>query len=364
MIYRMYGETGKKVSALGFGGMRFEQVDEHGTCVEMMLHAAKGGVNYFDTAPGYFSKRSELVFGKAFEEFRRQQIPYYLATKTFKSTEKEIREELDEQLKRMNVQHIDFYHIWCITSLDNWHERKQNQILKAFQKIKEEGLIHHICISSHLVGDQIKELLMEGVFEGVLFGYSAYNFQHRQAAFDAIRKHNLGCVVMNPLGGGLIPQNPELFSFLKTQPKETITEAAIRFLLAHTDITVTLVGFGNINQVTEVLNAVHGFDPALIDQLDSLKTKVPHSFDGICTGCQYCEPCPEGIPISKFMDAYNQKLLGESVNGVLDRLKWHWNKPIDLIDNCVECGNCEEDCTQHLNIIERLKEIRHMKPAK
>ena len=43
MIYREYGQTGKKVSALGFGGMRFELVDDLDACTEMVLTAANGG---------------------------------------------------------------------------------------------------------------------------------------------------------------------------------------------------------------------------------------------------------------------------------------------------------------------------------
>jgi predicted aldo/keto reductase-like oxidoreductase len=203
MLYREYGQTGKEVSAIGFGGMRFEAVEEIDTCVEMMVTAAESGINYFDTAPLYFGGKSEIAFGHGLAELRRRDIPYYLSTKTFKTTESEVRTELDQQLKRMKVDHIDFYHIWCITTPENWRQRKRDGVLEAFRKLKEEGLIKHICVSSHLIGDEIRELLMEGVFEGVLFGYSAYNFASRQKAFDAVKEHNLGAVVMNPLGGGL-----------------------------------------------------------------------------------------------------------------------------------------------------------------
>ncbi|MDR2369832.1 MAG: aldo/keto reductase, partial [Treponema sp.] len=202
MIYRDYGSTGKKVSLLGFGGMRFRDIDDHGECVRMMAAAAEGGINYFDTAPGYFETKSETLYGRGFAELRRRKLPYYVATKTFASGEKAIRAEIEAQLRRLDVPAIDFYHIWCITSLENWRQRKKDGVLDTFRKLKEEGLIRHICVSSHLVKDENRELLSEGVFEGVLFGYSAYNFRTREAAFDAIRAKKLGAVVMNPLGGG------------------------------------------------------------------------------------------------------------------------------------------------------------------
>jgi len=357
MLYREYGKTGEKVSLLGFGGMRFKNIDNHDECVKTMLEAAEGGVTYFDTAPGYFETKSETVFGKAFAEFKKRKLPFYCATKTFESTEKGIRKEIEAQLKRLGLSSIDFYHMWCITNLDNWETRKKNGIINAFIKLKEEGLIKHICISSHLIKNEIKELLMEGVFEGVLFGYSAYNFQTRQEAFDAIRAKQLGAVVMNPLGGGVIPQHPELFNFIRREGESVVT-AALRVLWDHPDITVTLVGFQTAEHVREALNAMNGYVPRTESELAMVKAKAPASFEGICTGCAYCDDCPQGIPIPKFMDAYNQKLLDKNEKDPIgNRLQWHWHLSKDLAAKCVACGQCEQACTQHINIVQRLKEI-------
>ncbi|MCL2126873.1 MAG: aldo/keto reductase [Treponema sp.] len=364
MLYRDYGRTGKKVSLLGFGGMRFARIDDHEECVRMMAAAAAGGVNYFDTAPGYFDAKSEAVFGKGFAELRRRGLPFYSASKTFASTKDAIRREIEAQLKRMDVPAIDFYHIWCVTSLDNWRGRKKDGVLDTFRKLKDEGLIRHICVSSHLIGDEIKELLMEGVFEGVLFGYSAYNFQTRQAAFDAVREKKLGAVVMNPLGGGLIPQNPDKFSFLR-RPGEEAVASALRFLWDHHDISSTLVGFETVEHVQEALAAMDGYKPRTVAELEAVKAGAPASLEGICTGCAYCmgseaDPvCPQGIPIPKLMDAYNHKILNKDDSGdpIGNRLHWHWNMEKSAAAACVACGQCEKVCTQHLNIIERLKEI-------
>jgi predicted aldo/keto reductase-like oxidoreductase len=360
MLYRDYGRTGKKVSLLGFGGMRFAHIDDHDECIRLMVRAAEGGVNYFDTAPGYFETKSELVFGEGFAELRKRGLPYYTATKTFKTTESDLRREIEAQLKRLNVDAVDFYHVWCITRLDNWQARKKDGILETLRKFREEGLIRHICVSSHLIQDEIEELLMEGVFEGVLFGYSAYNFKTREKAFNAIRAKKLGAVVMNPLGGGLIPQHPELFGFLKTHSDETVTQAALHFLWDHRDISVTLVGFASLSDVEEALAAMETYRPRNEAELAAVKEKASGSMEGLCTGCAYCDECPQGILIPRYMDAYNQLLLtpdhGKKALSV--RLSMHWGiKPQTA---CVECGQCEAACTQHLPIIQRLKEIAVM----
>ena len=357
MIYRDYGQTGEKVSLLGFGGMRFKNIDDHDECVRLMVAAAEGGINYFDTAPGYFDTKSEIVFGKAFAEMKKRGLPYFSATKTFESSESGIRKEIEAQLKRMDIPAVDFYHIWCITALENWDKRKKDGVLQTFKKLKEEGLIRHICVSSHLIKNEIKELLMEGVFEGVLFGYSAYNFQTRQEAFDAVREKKLGAVVMNPLGGGVIPQHPEMFNFIRREG-ESAASAALRILWDHPEISVTLVGFDTIEHLEEALQSMNGYKPRTITELEEVKSKASASFEGICTGCAYCDNCPQGIPIPQYMDTYNQKLLDKNGKDPIgDRLKWHWSLERSGAGKCTACGLCEKACTQHINIIERLKEI-------
>ncbi len=357
MQYREYGSTGKKVSLVGFGGMRFEQIDNRKFCVDTMMEAARAGITYFDTAPGYFGTKSEEVFGEAFKAMRAENLPFYCATKTTKSEPDEIRAEIEGQLDRLGLDAIDFYHVWCIVGLDEWQRRKNNGVIKTFQKLKEEGLIRHICVSSHLIGDEIRQLLDEGVFEGVLFGYSAYNFAFREKAFEAIARRNLGCVVMNPLGGGIIPKHPEIFDFIKTQPDETVVEAGLRFLFAHPEITTTLVGFSNPKQVKEAVAAVEGYKPISKEQMQRIRSNVHDAFKDLCTGCRYCENCPEGIPIPQLMEAYNNRILYGDDQRMLGQLKWHWNVPPGEAERCIGCGECEEACTQHLNIIERLAKI-------
>ncbi|MDR2110686.1 MAG: aldo/keto reductase, partial [Spirochaetaceae bacterium] len=355
-------KTGEKVSLLGFGGMRFGHIDNHDECVRMMVKAARGGVTYFDTAPDYFDIKSELVFGKGFAELRRQNLPYYVATKTFKTTEAAIRKEIEAQLKRLDVPAIDFYHVWCITSLDNWRARKKDGILDAFRKLKDEGLIKHICVSSHLIQEEIEEFLMEGAFEGVLFGYSAYNFKTRERAFNAIRAKQLGAVVMNPLGGGIVPQHPELFGFLEPGAEKTASaavQAALHFLWDHQDIATTLVGFSSEAEIAGALAAMEGYRPRTGTELDAVKARAVISFEGLCTGCAYCDDCPQGIPIPRYMDVYNQKILAKTGAGRIidERLRMHWGITPEGAGDCIACGLCESACTQHLDIINRLKYI-------
>jgi len=360
MIYRTFGQTGIRVSAIGFGGMRFEDQKDVDKCASLVKASYNAGINYFDTAIGYGD--SEDIFGVALKEMKKTRAgkPFYIATKTSKSEPKDIRKDLETSLKRMGLDYIDFYHVWCVLTLADFANRRTKGALTEFERLKEEGLINHICVSIHLTGDEIDKMLNDYPFEGILLGYSAMNFKYRDAGLDAAATLNRGVVVMNPLGGGIIPQHPERFSFVKTRQDETVVEGALRFLINDPRITVVLVGLSNEKQLREAVSAVDGFQPIPSQAIRTIRDGLQSSYNEMCTGCQYCDNCPEGIPVPKMMDAYNQYMLSHNAKNMLDRLYWHWGISADneYITKCSECGNCEEECTQKLPIINRLRYIR------
>ena len=360
MIYRTYGQTNLKVSALGFGGMRFKDHKDVDACAALVKAAYDGGINYFDTAIGY--GESETVMGVALHEMlkTRGERPFYVSSKTFGGSEDEVRRDLEKSLKRLQLDALDFYHVWCLLSPQAWADRKAKGVLKAFEKMKAEGLIRHIVASTHMAGPDIAALLRDYPFEGVLLGYSAMNFAFRDAGVQAAHELGRAVVAMNPLGGGIIPQNPARFAFLQTRPGETVVEGALRFLFNDPRITVSLVGFSSLEQLHEALRAVEGFQALDAASVARIRAALKTSFNELCTGCRYCDHCPQGIPVPKMMDAYNQYALTGKPRAMAERLAWHWGVAWDKhgLDRCTACGDCEKACTQKLPIIARLKEIR------
>ena len=360
MIYNKYGSTGIDVSAIGFGGMRFKDVSDLDGCAALMKSAYDAGINYFDTASGY--PHSEEIFGIAIKEMQktRSTKPFYIATKSSKTSPDEVRRDFETSLRRMNLDYIDFYHVWCIITPESYEARRDNGVLDEFEKLKKEGLVKHICMSTHMTGAEIESVLKVYPFEGVLMGYSAMNFPYRSHGIQAAADLNRGIVVMNPLGGGLIPQNPERFGFLKTKEKQTVTEAALHFLMSDKRINISLVGFDTHEHLEQAIHAVDNFKPLSVEKIQQIRDSLSESLNQMCTSCCYCDNCPQKIPVPKLMDSYNHYMLTGKLQNTIDRLRWHWNIPpeSELLRICTECGQCETDCTQKLPIIERIKQIR------
>lgn len=357
MLYKDYGKTGKKVSVIGFGGMRFNKDGDKydfDKCAQAVWKANELGVNYFDTAPFYCDDNSEAIMGHAFKNMPGQ---FYASTKSSKKDGSELRKELELSLMRTGLEKINFFHIWCILTLEDYRSRMvKGGAYEAALKAKEEGLIEHIVFSTHCNGDEIETIVNEGCFEGMTVGYNILNFPFRQKGLKAAYERGLGVATMNPLGGGIIPRKAEYFDFIRSPEDKTVVEAALRFNGSHKEISTVLAGMGTIEEVLE--NAKVGDSIKELDRskLKEIEGRLYSSMDKLCTGCRYCEHCPKGITVSKYMLAYNDSLLGKPAD-TIGTLKWHFGAPLEKVSECIECGLCEKKCTQHLPIIERLKDI-------
>ena len=355
MWRKPYGSTGKEITVVGFGGMRFANAKDIDANAEVVLYAHAKGINYFDTAPGYCGDNSEKILGAAFKQMPRES--FYCSTKCGDPDGAVLRRTLETSLKRMNVDWIDFFHIWCIVRPEEWQQRKDGGAIPEAIKVKEEGLIRHLVTSVHLSGEEACKVLGEDFIEGVTLPYNALNFPFRSEALDFAARRNIGVVTMNPLGGGLIPNNPQRMAFLKGPNDRNVVEAAIRFNISHPAVTCALVGFTTKQHVDEAVAAVEGFQPYPPEHVERVKANVEASFDGLCTMCGYCQPCPAELEIPKLMEAYNWQILQGGDQSIANRLRWHWNMTPGDAAGCIDCGQCEEKCTQHLPIRDRLKEI-------
>lgn len=361
MYYKPLGNTGKQVSAVSFGGMRFKAEEyKNGPekCAEIVLRARELGINYFDTAPGYCDDNSEIIVGHAIKQMKEKP---YVSTKCglwMETTAEGAYKRVQKSLARLNVSKITVYNMWCIKTLDDYRQMtKPGGIYDGIRKAKEEGLIEHICCSTHIDGKGLAEIVSDGLVESVTLGYNALNFAYRREGVKSCHDAGLGVVIMNPLGGGMIPRHAEKFSFLKKDPEESIVKAAIRFLIGQKEISAALPGPSSIAELEECVAAADKEYAVTEEMLAALSGQLKNEMNTLCTGCAYCDECPENIPIPKLMDSYNEYLLEGDYGKIGDRLKNHWGITAESASACIQCGKCEDLCTQKLPIMARLSEF-------
>ena len=359
MLYRPYGTTGKQISIISAGGMRYSKPQDIDAMAQIPLEAARLGINYFDTAPLYCEDMSETILGAALKEIKKEGHEHYISTKSNANTYDDMMRSIEKSMRIMDVDHIHFMHCWCLLSIDAFEKRERLGAIKALQEAKESGLISHVVFSSHMSGEDIAVVADSGLFEGVTLGFCAINFPFRMEGIKAAYRNNMGVITMNPLGGGQIIDHADRFCFIKTSREQSVLEAALHFNLAHKEVSSALVGFTTVEDVRSAVATVDTFKPLTEEEIGSIREKIEDGFNQLCTTCNYCKDCPEKIPVAKLMEAFNYYILYNDPQKVFERLKWHWNVPdLSVLEKCIECRQCEESCTQKLPILERFEKLK------
>ncbi|MFQ8899337.1 MAG: aldo/keto reductase [[Clostridium] scindens] len=126
-----------------------------------------------------------MVTGIALSQIKRSDV--YVTSKTNLGTldvgdhptKEDFRRRLELSLERLKTDYIDFYHMWCMLSLESW-EKHMDALYGFFEEAKKDGLIRNIVFSSHMQGNEIEKVVDSGKFKGMLIGYNALNYRFRR----------------------------------------------------------------------------------------------------------------------------------------------------------------------------------------
>ncbi|GBC96411.1 General stress protein 69 [bacterium HR16] len=364
MEYREFGKSGVRISRLGFGAMRLPMTEVNGQrvvdeekAIAMIHRAFELGVNYIDTAWFYCDGQSEIVVGKALKGWRDR---VYVSTKYPIGNEKGYRELLEIQLRKLDTDHVDFYHFHGIGEWFLTHERRDEFIREAL-RAKEEGLIRHISFSFHDKPEVMMRLIDLDIFSSVLCQYNLLDRANEDALAYAKSK-GLGTVVMGPVGGGRLAGLPRETAERLGIRVHSSAELALRFVFANRNVDCALSGMSTIEQVEENAAIAANMSPLSPHEVAAINAAMDENkrlADLYCTGCNYCLPyCPEEVNISHIFQAMNYY----RVYGLKDYAREHYNAigsqwvKGKKADACLDCGECELHCPQHIPIREQLKE--------
>ena len=371
MKYRL-DKYGNKLSAIGFGCMRFPRkmgLINMEIAEKLIMQAYKGGVNYFDTA--YIYPGSEATIGEIFEKNNiRDKI--YIATKLPHYLIKS-REALDklfnEELARLRTDYIDYYFMHMLTDVAAWERLKSLGIIEWLQEKKDSGKIRQVGFSYHGNSDMFCSLVDAYDWDFCMIQYN-YMDEHSQAGrrgLNYAHQKGLAVMIMEPLRGGKLVNNlPEQAKNIFNSYEKSYTPAqwSFRWLWNQPEITVVLSGMSSEEMVDDNIKTACSAEIGdLSDDDDKMLRRVACAINSKmkvgCTGCGYCMPCPKGVDIPGTFAAYNRKY----AEG------WFWaekeyimctalrKKPTSA-SNCVGCGKCEKHCPQAIEIRKRLKDAQ------
>lgn len=372
MLYRKFGKLDFQASILGFGCMRLPVIDQdpgkidEEKAIHMIRTAIDEGVNYLDTAYFYHKGQSEVVVGKALEDGYRERV--MLATKlpvTRAKTYEDFNRLLNEQLTKLNTDHIDFYLLHGLNQ-KSWDHVQKLEISRFLSQALKDGRIRYAGFSFHDEYPLFKEIVdsFPWTFCQIQYNYMDTHYQAGTAGLKYASEKGLAVVVMEPIKGGKLAKNPpNIVQELWNQSPIHRTPAtwALRWVWNHPEVTVVLSGMNTLEQVKENLLTAsealpHSLTPAELSLIDKVRDQYRSLTKIDCTACGYCQPCPSGVDIPSNFALYNDAYM----YGDLASSRSAYGQffaPETRASACVECGQCEEACPQALSIRSYLRDV-------
>jgi predicted aldo/keto reductase-like oxidoreductase len=371
MEYRTFSKTSEKISLLGFGTMRLPVIDgdegkiDEEESIKMIRHAIDSGVNYVDTAYMYHQGTAENLVSKALKDGYREKV--YIADKMPLWMTKEaggIEALFEEQFKRLDVDHIDFYLVHSLNK-KGWEKAKKEKLMPFLEKMKVEGRIGKIGFSFHDDLDTFKKIVDEYPWEfcQIQLNYMDADYQAGEEGLKYAGEKGLPVIIMEPFRGGKLAQSvPDPIKKLwdRAPVKRTPAEWALKYLADFPEILTILSGMSSMEELVDNIRILSDAKPnTLTEEEKALIREVAKEYNRLhkvaCTDCKYCLPCSQEIDIPTAIDLYNEWHLYKAYRAIRRdfRLNMAEGKTPSV---CTECRECEERCPQNLPIADIMKE--------
>ncbi len=365
MVYREFGKTGLKVSAIGMGCEYVWTADEQQVC-EVVHAAVDAGINYFDLFVGTPSTRE--YYGKALQGVRDK---VYLAGhlgcadqdgQYVKTRDKSLcREFLQQFYEKLDTNYIDVLFLHNCDEKSDLDEMLDGWMYAYAKELKDQGRIGFIGISSH--NTQIAlEAVKSGKIEVLMFPVNPlFNllpqdtadarmkgrdvksmteeekaaYPTKQELYGTCEKMGVPIVAMKPFAAGNILRNHEegrLKGLLSLTPVQCIS-----YVLSFPQVACPVPGFANVDELNQSLAYLTATDAEkdFSEIQDSLVGKFNHQ----CMYCNHCQPCPRKIDIAevtKLTDMAEKEMTGE--------VKRRYQALSVSAKECIHCGACTKRC--------------------
>jgi len=370
MQYRTFGRLDWRPSALGFGAMRLPTLDDDSGKIDeslatrMIRTAIDAGVNYVDTAWPYHKEEGEPFVGRCLQAGYRERVK--LATKMptwLIEKSADFDRYLDDQLGRLQTDHIDFYLLHGLNK-DRWSTIRNLDVLEWAERAIADGRIGHIGFSFHDELSVFKEIVdaYNWTFCQIMYNYMDTEFQAGREGLRHAAAKGLAVIAMEPLrGGSLTRPSPEPIAKLwdESPVRRSQADWALQWVWNHPEVSFLLSGMSEMSHVEENIASAENSSVGTLSDEDLARVeRVRDAYRSLspipCTDCKYCMPCPSDVAIPRIFSIYNAAIMyGDHIGA--RRSYSQFMEPENRADNCTECGQCESACPQQIEIIDWLK---------
>ena len=359
MKYRINRKTGDRISEIGIGSSYMYEagMDE---AVRALRRAYEGGINYFDLAAGHGD--SFPIYGSALHDVRENifyQIhfgaDYTRGDYGWSLDLDTVKGSVRWMLEQLGTDYIDYGFIHCQDELSDWKTYLKNGVYDDILKLKEQGIVRHIGLSSHtpaviqrIMDDISIDMLMFSVNPAYDYGQGEYangSVDERSAIYRRCEAEGVGISVMKPFSGG------QLLSAAQSPFSQALTPyQCIRYALDKPGVLTVLPGAQSVEEVETLLRYFDQPEEAL--DYSVIGSFAPPQASGKCVYCNHCKPCPMGIDIGLVNKYYDLALAG-------DKLAVQHYKTLEKnAADCIQCGHCDSRCPFSVHQSERMTKIQ------
>ena len=358
-------EPDTTVPILGFGCMRLPVVDRDPARIDedraepLIRSAIARGVTHLDTAYPYHGGNSEPFVGRLLRGGLREQVriasklPIWLV-----KTEADFERLLDEQLKRLETDWLDFYMFHGL-SAERWETVRRLRGLEAFERARADGRIRRIGFSFHGSPDAFATIVdaYDWDFTQIQYNYMDEEYQAGRRGLDLAAGKGLGVIVMEPVRGGALARNvpPQVAAVWEEAPvRRSPAEWALQWVWNVPEVSFLLSGMSTMQHVEDDLEFADRSRPGLLTAAElALVARVRDLYRELspipCTSCRYCMPCPQGVAIPDIFELYDDAHIYDD----LPRRRMSYDMFLDegeRADQCTACGDCLDKCPQGIDI--------------
>jgi predicted aldo/keto reductase-like oxidoreductase len=270
MLYRPLGSTGQTVSAIGVGGwhLALPKVDES-LAIRIVREAIDRGINFMDNCWDYNDGESEIRMGKALQDGYRDRV--FLMTKIDGRTKKEAARQLDESLRRLQVEKIDLVqHHEILRFEDPNRIFADDGAQAALLEARQAGKLDYIGFTGHK--DPHPHLYMLEVaaengfrFDAVQMPLNVMDAHFRsfgRLVLPELVRQNIGVLGMKSLANGIL---------LKSN---TVTAIECLHYALNLPTSTVITGIDGLEILNQACEAVRTFQPMPTEQVAALLART------------------------------------------------------------------------------------------